>query len=100
MSIHTLTRTVVDWADGIAPDRQPIDAAIKMVEEVSELLDAVANKGKDEVAGEIGDVMILMVDIASMYGFDPIAAAELKMQVNKTREYKVEDGVMRRRKKK
>lgn len=86
------------WANGIAPQRRPIDATIKLVEEASELLDAVANKGKDEVAGEVGDLVILLVDIAHMYGIDMIAAAEAKMLVNKTRKYKVEDGVMRRKK--
>lgn len=92
-----LTDEVVEWADSIAPDRKPIDAAIKAVAEVAELLDAVANKSRHEVSGEIGDVMILLLDIANMYNIDPAQAGHHKMGINKSRRYYADDnGVMRR----
>lgn len=92
-----LTTEVVGWADNIAPDRRPIDAAIKAVAEVAELLDAVANKSAHEVSKEIGDVMILLLDIANMYDIDPVNAGQYKMGINKSRKYYADEkGVMRR----
>ena len=95
-SLAILQHTVVKWADQIAPQRQPKDTVVKMVSEVAELLDAVLNKDPSAVRGEIGDVIILLVDIANMYDIDPVTAGLDKMVINKQREWEIKDGVMRR----
>ena len=94
--LHELKVEVVEWANQIAPSRKPMDTVIKLVDEASELLDAVHNKSKDEIAGEIGDVMILLADLGDMYGIDIINAGLSKMVVNRAREWTTEDGVLRR----
>lgn len=94
--LKALTSEVVEWADQIAPSRRPRDAVIKAVSEMSELLDAVLNKDPKSVEEELGDVMILMVDIGNMYGINIIDAGLKKMVINRGRKWKTEDGVMRR----
>ena len=91
-----MTVEVVDWAGQIAPARQPKDAAIKAVSEMSELLDAVMNKSPENIKEELGDMMILMVDLAYMYRIDLIKAGLDKMKVNRARAWEQKDGVMRR----
>jgi len=91
-----LEQAVVKWANQIAPQRQPKDTVVKIVSETSELLDAVLNKDPSAVREEIGDMMILLVDLAHMHGIDPVAAGLDKMEVNYNRRWEIRDGVMRR----
>ena len=90
------TWAVTNWANTIAPDREAKDAVVKMVEETSELLDAVLNKDRDAVEEELGDCMILLADIADMYGIDLISAGYRKMAVNAKRTWTNNNGVIRR----
>lgn len=94
--IYDLKNEVVGWANEIAPDRNPQDTVIKGVSEMSELLDAVVNKGINDVRGELGDVLILLVDLGHMYDIDIINAALEKMEINRARKWTTEDGVLRR----
>ena len=89
-----LKYAVLDWADSIAPDREAKDAVVKMVSETSELLDAVLNNG--DVEGELGDCIILLIDIADMYGVNLVDAGMKKMAVNRERKWINEGGVIRR----
>lgn len=96
-TLADLQTEVVQWADGIAPCRQPKDTVVKAVSETSELLDAVLNKDPTQVADELADLQILLVDLANMYGINLIDAGFRKMHKNKTqRKWEMKDGVMRR----
>ena len=90
-----LQSAITEWADSISPLRQPKDAAVKLVSETSELLDAVLNQ-PEEVEGELGDVFILLLDLAKMHKVDLIRAAENKMAVNRKRRWVEIGGVIRR----
>lgn len=98
MTLKALQQLVVVWANGISPDRRPKDAVVKMVSETSELLDAVLNGDKADVESELGDCIILLLDIANMYGIDLTQAGFDKMAVNLKREWVSENGVIRRKK--
>lgn len=96
-TLADLQTEVVQWADGIAPCRQPKDTVVKAVSEMSELLDAVLNKDPDAIKDELADLQILLVDLANMYKIDLIEAGFSKMDKNKnSRKWEVKDGVMRR----
>lgn len=97
-SLRDLQIEVVDWADSISPLRQPKDAVVKMVSETSELLDAVLNDR--DVEGELGDCIILLLDLAEMHNVDLIEAGWRKMGINRKRSWYSEDGVIRRNGKK
>lgn len=96
MSLSELTRQVVEWADQINPQRKPQDTVIKTVSETSELLDAVINKDAAAVEEELGDLVILLADIGNMYGINIIDAGFKKMNINRNRKWRIEDGVIRR----
>lgn len=95
-SLKVLTEEVVEWADQIAPNRLPQDAAIKAVSEMSELLDAVVNKDFLAVEDELGDMIILLADIANMYTINLIDAGFMKMRRNREAKWETVDGVLRR----
>lgn len=92
-----LETAIVEWADKISPLRRPQDTVVKLVSEASELLDAVLNNPAG-VPGELADVQILLMDLANMHGVDLADATRAKMQVNLSREWYEENGVIRRRK--
>lgn len=94
--LRRLQHIVVSWANDISPRRKPKDAVVKMVSETAELLDAVLNGGSDDVEGELGDCIILLLDISAMYNIDLVYAGIQKMKINAARTWVEEDGVIRR----
>lgn len=94
MDIESLQRSVLDWADQISPGRSPKDAVVKLVSETSELLDAVLNGG--DVEGELGDCVILLLDLCKMYNINLVKAGHKKMRINVKRKWYSDDGVIRR----
>jgi NTP pyrophosphatase (non-canonical NTP hydrolase) len=94
LTLSELQDDVVAWANGIAPNRSPKDAVVKLVSETSELLDAVLNRGN--VESELGDCLILLLDLSYMYSIDLVDAGTIKMEINRRRSWRSEDGVIRR----
>jgi NTP pyrophosphatase (non-canonical NTP hydrolase) len=70
----------------IVRDQYPSQIAAKLLEEASELMQAILEAeiggGATEVAGELGDVTILLIQLADQMGIDPFQAAEIKMMRN------------------
>jgi len=97
ITLKELQDDVITWADGISPERSPKDAVVKMVAETSELLDAVLNKDRMAVEGELGDCLILLLDIAKMYDVDLVKAGDMKMTINWNRKWESVNGVIRRK---
>jgi NTP pyrophosphatase (non-canonical NTP hydrolase) len=94
--IYRLQTDVVEWANGISPKRKPQNTVVKLVGETSELLDAIVNGG--DVRDELGDMIILLLDLANMYGVDIVDAGWDKMDTNRhKRHWVAENGVIRRR---
>lgn len=85
---------VVEWASGIIPDRRPVHATVKMVEEVSELMDAVLTGGRN-VGEECADVLILLLDIAHLTGVDLHREFKNKMAVNRNRKWVKRNGALK-----
>jgi len=67
-------------------EQYPSQIATKLIEESAELLQAILEAeiggGTTEVAGEIGDVFILLIQLAHQCGIDPFQAAEIKLMRN------------------
>lgn len=99
MTLRELQDEVVIWADSISPSRRPENTMVKFNSEASELLDAIVNRlGHEAVESELGDCIILLLDLAKMYGVDLIEAGRKKMVINRQRHWRSEDGVIRRNK--
>lgn len=63
--------------------------------EVAEAYDAWRKKQAD-VGEELADVAIYLMGLSEMLGIDLSSAIEAKMAINRAREYRETDGVMRR----
>lgn len=85
-SLPPMTDEVVEWASETFPDRHPMHTVAKMVEEVSELVDAVF-AGGGNVGEECADVLILLLDIAHLTGVDLHEEFKNKMAVNRNRKW-------------
>lgn len=79
--IKHLQQRITTWADRIIPNRTATGALTKlMLHEIPELL----NGGLDDPY-EYADVLILVLDIASLKGIDAVQAAHDKMAINEQR---------------
>lgn len=84
--VQHLQDRIKRWADDVFPDRTAHGALSKLIlEEIPELL----NGGLDDPL-EYADVLILILDVASLRGIDAIAAAHEKMTINESRSWEVD----------
>ena len=78
------------WVGRILPERDSYDTATKIVEEASELLHALHHRG--DVAEEAADILVLLLDVALLEGFDLQKAFEAKMEINRNRTWNLRNG--------
>ena len=95
MRIKKMEKQVVRWIRGHIPDerRDPMNTAIKLSEEVAELLHALYVDGAN-VGEEIADCMILLLDIAHLEDIDVSTNFKLKMAINANRQWKSDKGCL------
>jgi len=82
--VRQLQDRIVNWADQNFPNRTTADILLKLYEELGEY----ARDPKS--APEFGDIMILLLDVARMNDIDITKAVNDKMDVNESREWKVD----------
>ena len=82
--IRQLQDRITRWADVNFPNRTTADILLKLYEEVGEY----ARTPKSAL--ELGDVMILLLDVAARNGIDVHAAIEAKMEINENRNWAVD----------
>jgi len=84
VTLTDLQDEIKRWADGVFPDRTAHGALCKlMLEEIPEF--ALDTKSEDEYA----DLVILILDIATLNGINVAAAVERKMEKNRRRTWEV-----------
>ncbi len=93
-SLPPMTDEVVEWVSEIFPDRHPMHTTIKMVEEVSELMDAIFAGGRNR-GEECADVLILLLDIAHLTGVDLQEEFKNKMAINRSRKWVKRNGALK-----
>lgn len=86
-------REVKEWITEILPKRNPHKTTVKMVGEAVELLEAVIGVGGDP-KDECADVLILLVDVADQLGIDLLAEGRKKLQINREREWRLQNGAL------
>jgi NTP pyrophosphatase (non-canonical NTP hydrolase) len=95
--IRELQDLISSWADNVFPGRTLESVALKLYEEIGELL----RNPRD--AGEHADIYIMMLDLSRMYGVDVAKAVREKMAKNRMRTWErteigtlhhIEDGEM------
>ena len=82
--IRQLQDRITKWADTNFPNRTTADILLKLYEEVGEYA------RNPKAALEMGDIMILLLDVAHQNGIDVHRAVEDKMDINEKREWRVD----------
>lgn len=80
--IRELQDLIGQWADEVFPDRTIQSAALKLYEEIGEMLRDPSN------ADEHADIYIMMFDLSRMYNVDIGASVRRKMARNRLRDWK------------
>lgn len=93
--ITDMMQAQADWIGTLIPkdQRDPRRTVIKLGGENMELMEAVALGSKD-AAGEIADVLVLVLDTAYLLGIDPVKAFYDKLEINKSREWQPSGGCL------
>lgn len=82
--IRQLQDRITKWADTNFPARTTADILLKLYEEVGEYA------RNPKAALEMGDILILLLDVAHQNGIDVHKAIEDKMDINEKRDWTVD----------
>jgi NTP pyrophosphatase (non-canonical NTP hydrolase) len=82
--IRQLQDRITKWADDNFPNRTTADILLKLYEEVGEYA------RNPRASLEMGDIMILLLDVAHQNGIDVHKAVEEKMDINEKRDWTVD----------
>ena len=94
MRYTKLETLVIDWAKekGILEKGNPQAQAEKTLEEVQELLDAIAVDDKEEIADALGDILVTIIIQAEMQGMDLKKCLKGAYDIISKRKGKMVDG--------
>lgn len=82
-TLNELQREISIWANKEFPDRTPVNTFMKLITEISELIEGGF---KDPL--EYADIVILVLDMAYLAGIDdPAGAVAKKMKINRQRSW-------------
>lgn len=87
-SVDDLARLVRQQADILFPHRTDSSMFLKMYGELGEL---IAAKTRLEQAGELADVMIMLLDYGDKHGLNIEEAVRAKMAINQNRSWKANE---------
>ena len=82
-SIDRLADDVFQWASSVFPDRTDSSMFIKMFEELAEVI----RSNGDHL--EVADLFIMLLDYAKRKEMDIEMAIRVKLQINSTRQWRV-----------
>lgn len=93
-SYNELEALVIAWATqkGIIENGTPIAQVAKTVEEVDELIDAIADNDRAEVIDALGDILVTIIIQAEMQGLSLTECLESAYNVISKRTGKMVDG--------
>ena len=87
--LRVIQKWIVEWADEVIGHDRDLRATLwKLVmEEIPELADDYNRTGTLDPS-EVGDVLILVLDLCHICGIDPAHAIGEKMDINESRSWK------------
>ena len=95
-SYQEIDRKVYDWgiARGIVPNAKPMGQAIKCLEEVTELIDAVNRGSEADIRDALGDVWVTLVMTAATMDMNLVECMYLAYdQIKDRKGFLRQDGV-------
>ena len=89
MNLRDMQVEVEEWLDTIIPDRSTQSVLVKLEEERQELLETLSDsKNLDPL--EFADLLIIILDLASLNCIDVQSAFKKKMKINRNRKWMVD----------
>ena len=94
MLYNELENRVLEWAKskGILDNAKPINQALKTLEEVQELIEAIVINDKDEVQDALGDILVTIIIGAKMNELNLLECLESALNVIEQRKGKMING--------
>ena len=94
MDYNQLEALVIEWADnkGILKNGTPPAQANKTMEECQELVDAIQDDNRDEIADALGDILVTIIIQAKMQNMSLLECLEGAYNVITKRTGKMVDG--------
>ena len=94
MDYNQLEALVIKWADnkGILKNGTPPAQANKTMEECQELVDAIQDDNRDEIADALGDILVTIIIQAKMQNMSLVECLEGAYNVITKRTGKMVDG--------
>lgn len=87
MTVKDMQTSISDWANKVFPDRTAASTLSKLVlKEIPELLTGDLSEPE-----EYADVVILVMDLATLMGVDIEEAVKNKMEINRNRKWGVDE---------
>lgn len=90
-TIEEWINEISEWQDSIFTTANPISAAIHLTREALEVQASAKNGQTSELAFELADVFMLTVSVAHLAEVDLEKAIEMKMEVNRSRDWAAPD---------
>lgn len=84
MTIDSLAYQIKEQADRLFPQRTDQSMFLKLYGEIAEMIDAT----DESLAGEVADVLIMVLDYAKVKGVNVEQAIRQKMAINDARTWK------------
>lgn len=86
MNIDRLAEEIKEWADTAFPNRTDQSMYLKMYSEMGEMIEAFT---PEEVADEVADVLIMLLDFGKRKGINIEEAVFRKLEINRLRQWGV-----------
>lgn len=91
-SFEEVSTYIHEWAQRTFPGRNPKSSVTKLgMEEIPELLIHLKEKGTKDIGQEWADCLILLLDLARIWGINPFEAIRAKMEINERRMWVKEE---------
>ena len=94
MDYNQLEALVIEWADnkGILKNGTPLAQSKKTMEECQELIDAIQDDNRDEIADALGDILVTIIIQAKMQNMSLLECLEGAYNVIAKRTGKMVNG--------
>ena len=94
MDYNQLEALVIQWADekGILAKATPARQACKTMEECEELIDAIEDDNREEIADALGDILVTIIIQAKMQNMSLVECLEGAYNIIAKRTGKMVDG--------
>lgn len=96
MSYAETEMKVIQWSEArkIIPNSTPMAQAMKAVEEINELVDALINDNREEAIDAVGDTVVCLINVCALLDVDLVNCLKAAYeQIKNRRGYMNAEGI-------